>query len=121
MRTVALFIYIVLFGTPASMDAEGRSQRVSPAQAWSIARGASPKDTASHKPWWCSKTLWLNALAASFLLAEANVRALQGLVPDTLQKWLVFGLPIANVWLRVITSQGLSFKPKMPQGSEDRE
>lgn len=121
MKTAALFIYIVLFGTPASMDAEGRSQRVSFAQAWRIAREASPKDIAGHKPWWCSKTLWLNALAATFLLAEANVSALQGLVPETLQKWLIFGLPIINVWLRVITSQGLSFKPKMPQGVKDSE
>jgi hypothetical protein len=121
MKTVALFIYIVLFGTPASIDAEGRSQRVGPAQAWKIARGASPKDTASHKPWWCSKTLWLNALIATFLLAESNVSALQGLLPDTLQKWLVFGLPIVNIWLRAITSQGLSFKPKMPIGAKDSE
>jgi hypothetical protein len=71
------------------------------------------------KPWWKSKTMWLNLIAATLLLAEKNIEALSGIIPVSLYKTVIFGLPIANIWLRVITSQGLSFKPRMPQGSED--
>jgi hypothetical protein len=74
-----------------------------------------------NKPWWCSKTIWLNVLVATFLLAEANIGVLQGLLPDWLQRALVFGLPIVNVWLRVITTKGVSFRPAMPQGVKDKE
>jgi hypothetical protein len=74
-----------------------------------------------QKPWWRSRTIWLNLLVATFLLAEANLDAMQGIFPDWLQKTLVFGLPIVNLWLRFATSQGLSFKPQMPTGAKDGE
>ncbi|MDP3841082.1 MAG: hypothetical protein Q8Q81_00600 [Oxalobacteraceae bacterium] len=68
------------------------------------------------KHWWQSKTVWFNVTVAVLLLAEQNVDALQGLVPEWLHKLAVFSLPIVNMGLRVITSKGLSFKPQMPQG-----
>ena len=68
------------------------------------------------KHWWQSKTIWINGCIATLLLAEANIAALQGLLPEWAHKSLMFGLPVVNLWLRVFTSQGLSFKPQMPQG-----
>lgn len=70
------------------------------------------------KLWWQSKTVWFNLIVAALLLAEQNVEALQGLVPDWLHKLAVFSLPIVNMVLRFITSQGVSFKPQLPQGEQ---
>lgn len=72
------------------------------------------------KHWWLSKTIWVNGVIATLLLAEANIASLQGLLPDWAHKSLMFGLPIVNLWLRAFTSQGLSFKPQMPKGEADQ-
>lgn len=75
---------------------------------------------AEMKHWWQSKTLWINGIIATLLLAEANIASLQGLLPEWAHQSLMFGLPIVNMWLRAVTSQGLSFKPQMPQGEADQ-
>jgi len=66
-----------------------------------------------------SKTLWLNVIVAAGLRAEANIALLQGILPADKYAWAAFGLPIANMLLRAVTSSGLSFKPTMPQGEQD--
>lgn len=73
------------------------------------------------KHWWRSKTLWVNGIVATFLLAETNIQSLQGVLPEWVHKSLIFGLPIINMWLRAVTSQGLSFNPSMPQGEAEHE
>lgn len=73
------------------------------------------------KLWWQSKTVWFNTIVAALLLAEQNVEALQGFVPEWLHKLAVFSLPIVNMGLRVISSQGLSFRPQTPQGSGEAQ
>lgn len=121
MNKLFLFVRIALLGTPAWMNAEGKSYRVNPLKAWELARAYIAAQGGKQKPWWQSKTIWINLVIASLLLAEANIESLQGLLPEWLQKSLVFALPIINVWLRVFTTQGLSFKPQMPQGEKDAQ
>lgn len=62
------------------------------------------------KPWWKSKTLWLNAIAAGLVALEANTGLLRPLLPVSLYMVLAAGLPVANALLRVITTQALSLK-----------
>ena len=72
------------------------------------------------KPWWRSKTVWINVLAATFLVATDNLPVLQGLLPEAMYKRAIFALPIINLWLRVVSSKGLSFKPQLPDGQEEK-
>jgi hypothetical protein len=66
------------------------------------------------KHWWQSKTLWLNGLVAMLLLAEKNITALQGALPDHVVRELIFFLPIMNMWLRLVTKDALSITPIPP-------
>lgn len=59
------------------------------------------------KPWWQSKTLWFNAIAAGLVALESTTGILQPHVPVNLYTALAVGLPITNAMLRVITTQGL--------------
>jgi hypothetical protein len=61
------------------------------------------------KQWWKSKTLWFNAFCAGLIAAEANLGMLKSLVPASVYPMLAFGIPIGNAWLRIITTQGLTF------------
>lgn len=69
------------------------------------------------KHWWQSKTLWLNGLVAMLLLAEKNITALQGTLPDHVVRELIFFLPIINMWLRLVTKDALSITPLPPPPS----
>lgn len=57
------------------------------------------------KPWWTSKTLRLNALAAGLVALEAGTGALQPHLPVDFYVALSVGLPILNAMLRVVTTQ----------------
>lgn len=59
------------------------------------------------KPWWQSKTLWLNAIAAGLVALESGTGRLQPSLPVNFYTLLAVGLPVINAWLRVITTQGL--------------
>jgi hypothetical protein len=59
------------------------------------------------KKWYQSKTMWFNLLVASMLLIEQNINFLQPLLPINLYALLSFIVPLVNMWLRVITSQGI--------------
>lgn len=61
----------------------------------------------THKPWWRSKTLQVNALAAALVAFEASSGLLQPLLPVNLYTAIAVSLPVINAWLRVITTQGV--------------
>jgi len=60
------------------------------------------------KPWWQSKTLWVNAIVAALAAFEAGTGLLQPFVPTNLYTLIAVGLPVINALLRVITTQGLT-------------
>ena len=62
---------------------------------------------ATAKPWWKGKTLWLNAITAALVAAEANTGLLQPHLPVNLYMAIAIALPAANAALRFLTSQGL--------------
>lgn len=111
-----VLISICLIGVPALLwHVPGAKPWL--ATAWEKFRakaGAQPL-APSKKPW-LSKTIGLNAVVAAGLLAEANISSLQGLLPVAKYQIVAFVLPIVNMLLRAYTSQGVSFKPAMPQG-----
>lgn len=57
------------------------------------------------KPWWKSKTLLLNLLAAALLAAEPQFHLLQSVLPGNVYAVLAIALTVANAMLRVVTSQ----------------
>lgn len=59
------------------------------------------------KKWYQSKTMLFNLLVASMLLIEQNLNFLQPLLPINIYALLSFVVPLVNVWLRVITTQGI--------------
>ena len=61
------------------------------------------------KPWWQSKTLWLNALAAVLTALEASTGALQPFLPVNYYAAMALALPVANALLRVVTTRSLNF------------
>lgn len=71
----------------------------------------------THKPWWLSKTLLVNALVGGLLLAESNISSLQGLLPANTYQIAAFALPIVNMMLRVYTTKGLSLKAAAQLGA----
>ncbi|MFM9902154.1 MAG: hypothetical protein ACKVOT_14175 [Polaromonas sp.] len=60
------------------------------------------------KPWWQSRTLWVNALVLALAAAEAQLNVLQGFLPGGLFAWVAFGLPVVNAALRFITSMAVT-------------
>jgi hypothetical protein len=63
--------------------------------------------TTTIKPWWQSRTLLLNALAAGLVTLEASTGLLQPHLPVNLYTAVAVGLPVLNAMLRIVTSQGL--------------
>lgn len=63
--------------------------------------------TNDRKPWWHSKTLWLNTIAAALVALEAGTGQLQPHLPVNLYTALAIGLPVLNAMLRVLTNQGV--------------
>jgi hypothetical protein len=61
----------------------------------------------SAKPWWQSKTIWVNVIALAFAMAEANLQLLSGHLPGGIYAWTAYGLPIINMVLRMITKVGV--------------
>ena len=60
------------------------------------------------KPWWKSKVIGFNAVAAALIALESNYSLLQPYLPISV--YLVGAMVIAgvNAGLRIITSQGIS-------------
>lgn len=62
------------------------------------------------KPWWKSKLIIVNAVAAALVALEATTGLLQPYLPVNLYIAIAVGLPPLNAALRVITSTGLTLK-----------
>ena len=71
--------------------------------------------SAQRKPWWHSKTLWLNAVVAALVALEAGTGVLQPVVPVNVYAVLAAGLPVLNAVLRVLTTQGVALKGRGDQ------
>lgn len=59
------------------------------------------------KPWWQSKTLWLNAIVLALAAAEDHVGLLQPVLPVNFYQLVAFGLPVVNAALRFLTTTGV--------------
>lgn len=74
---------------------------------------------AASKPWWRSRTLWLNVLVLLAAAAETRLQLLQPLLPVNVYSLVAFGLPLLNVLLRVVTQQPLSLGAQAPADAAD--
>lgn len=63
----------------------------------------------SAKPWWQSRTLWLNLIAAVLIALEAQFSMLQPFLPGNVYAWVAVGLTAANAALRIITAAPIVF------------
>jgi hypothetical protein len=59
------------------------------------------------KPWYRSKTIVVNAVAAGLVALEAVSGLLQPHLPVNFYTAVAIALPVINAMLRVITSEGL--------------
>lgn len=60
------------------------------------------------KPWWQSKTLWFNAIAAGLATLEASAELFQPYLPGNVYGYGLMLLTVGNAALRIVTTQGLS-------------
>jgi hypothetical protein len=60
------------------------------------------------KPWYTSRTFWLNLTVLGIGAAADNVAQLNGLLPVSIFKIVSFGLPVLNIGMRFITTQALT-------------
>ena len=65
------------------------------------------------KAWWKSKTVWLNALVLTFGELERRLDLVQSVAPAEVYAGIAIALPVANIFLRGITS--------VPLGRRDEE
>jgi hypothetical protein len=68
---------------------------------------AQTQSAVTEKPWWQSRTLRVNAVAAMLVALESGTGILQPFLPINLYTAMAVGLPIVNALLRVITSSGV--------------
>jgi heme A synthase len=71
------------------------------------------------KPWWSSRTLWLNAVAVALVALEAQFGVLQPLLPVNLYAAVAVVLPVANAVLRLLTSTAIAMRPGEASGDGD--
>jgi hypothetical protein len=60
------------------------------------------------KPWYMSKTIWVNVIVAVLASLEATTGILKPYLPADSYALLAVGLPIVNIFLRIITSQAIA-------------
>jgi hypothetical protein len=60
------------------------------------------------KPWYQSKTLWVNVVVAALAALEAGTGLLQPYLPANFYVLVAVGLPVVNAVLRIVTTQGLT-------------
>lgn len=63
----------------------------------------------TQKPWWQSKTIWLNLISALLIALELKFDLLQPLLPSNVYAWLAVAITVANGVLRVVTSSPIVF------------
>lgn len=62
----------------------------------------------NRKPWWKSRMLQVNALAAGLVALEAGTGLLQSVLPVNFYTAVAVVLPVINAVLRVVTNQALT-------------
>jgi hypothetical protein len=62
------------------------------------------------KPWWHSRTLWVNVLVFVLAAAESRLGLLQPLLPVNVYELLALLLPVVNAWLRLVTTRAVSLR-----------
>lgn len=72
------------------------------------------------KPWYRSRTLWINAVAAGLVMLEAKTDALQPLLPVNFYAALSVLLPVMNAVLRCVTTQGIARINPAPPAKRSR-
>lgn len=78
------------------------------------------KNTQKTKPWYKSKTLWVNALAAALAALEASTGALKPALGDKgLYVAIAVGLPVINAALRAATTQPLGKRNGRTAGNDN--
>lgn len=60
------------------------------------------------KPWYTSKTLWFNMVAAALIALEGVTGLLQPYMPVNFYVAMCVGLPVINAVLRAITDKRLT-------------
>jgi hypothetical protein len=67
----------------------------------------------TSKPWWRSRTIWLNAIAGLLAFVEVNFHLLQGELSP--KAYLIYGgiVAFANVALRLVTNTGVHVAPPL--------
>lgn len=68
-----------------------------------------PVQVVAIKPWWQSKTLWLNLISAALLALEAQFGLLQPYLPGNVYAWFAVGLTVVNAVLRAVTAAPIAF------------
>lgn len=63
----------------------------------------------AQKPWYCSKTLRFNLVAAALIALEAQFALLQPYLPGNVYAWVATALAVGNAVLRVVTVAPLAF------------
>ena len=66
------------------------------------------------KPWFHSRTIWLNAVVAGLAIAEAKLNILQPLLPVNFYAAVAFGLPVLNAAMRIVTTMAVSLSGDKP-------
>ncbi len=69
----------------------------------------TPAVVVAAKPWWQSKTLWLNLIAAALIALEAQFTLLQPYLPGNVYARFAVVLTVAHSVLRVIPAAPLAF------------
>ena len=60
------------------------------------------------KPWFTSRTIWVNLALLVLATAELKIGLLQGLLPVNFYSLLAFALPVINGALRLITTSAVT-------------
>ena len=66
------------------------------------------------KPWWESKTIWLNIVVGTIGVVEASSDVLKGIVPPEVMGGILVGAAMLNVVLRSVTGQPVAAKRAPP-------
>lgn len=66
--------------------------------------------TVNAKPWYRSKTVWVNALAAALVALESQLHILEPVMPVSAYVALAMLLPAINIVLRSVTSSAITLR-----------
>jgi hypothetical protein len=80
----------------------------------------TPAELQAAKPWWKSRTIWLNLLVLLLAAAETQLHMLQPLLPVNVYALVAFCLPLVNLAMRAVTQQAISVSGAKPDTAEPK-